>query len=278
MPPPPPAGTAHPQPHEATGSTGAEVRVERPQLRLVEDADPRVLVLIPCLNEAPRISQLVSEIVASHPTVDVLVVDDGSSDDTGKRAAQAGASVLRLPFNLGYGAALQTGYKYALARGYDRLVQMDGDGQHPASEVGGLLRSLDQGDTDLIVGSRFLGRADYRIPRLRLVGIRLFSWLTSLLARRRVTDPTSGFQAMNRRVMRFYGQDFYPYDYPDADMLVRVHYGGLSFREVPVVMLGGPPGKSMHSGLRPAYYVYKLLLSLALTWVSGPDRRAPTEG
>jgi len=220
----------------------------------------------------------VEEILAAHPDADVLIVDDGSSDDTGQRATEAGASVLRLPFNLGYGAALQTGYKYALARGYDLLVQMDGDGQHPASEIAGLLGSLDEGDTDLVVGSRFLGRADYRIPRLRLIGIRLFSWLTSLLARRKVTDPTSGFQAMNRRVMRFYGQDFYPYDYPDADMLVRVHYGGLSFREVPVVMLGGPPGKSMHSGLRPAYYVYKLLLSLALTWVSGPDRQAPTEG
>ncbi|HCP46086.1 MAG TPA: glycosyl transferase family 2 [Deltaproteobacteria bacterium] len=247
-------------------------------LRLVPEEEPRVLILIPCLNEAPRISQLVTELLLLHPTADVLVVDDGSSDDTGRRATEAGASVLRLPFNLGYGAALQTGYKYALARDYDLLVQMDGDGQHPASEVSDLLLALEEGETDLVVGSRFLGRADYRIPRLRLIGIRLFSWLTSVLAKRAVTDPTSGFQAMNRRVMRFYGQDFYPYDYPDADMLVRVHYGGLSFREVPVVMLGGPPGKSMHSGLRPAYYVYKLLLSLAIAWFSGPDHRAPTEG
>jgi hypothetical protein len=146
---------------------------------------------------------------------------------------------------------------------------MDGDGQHPPGEVAGLLERLGQGDADLVVGSRFLGRADYRIPWARKVGIGLFSRLTGCLMGRPVTDPTSGLQAMNSKVLRFYQQDFYPYDYPDADMLLRVHYAGLRFVEAPVVMLGGPPGKSMHTGMRPIYYVYKLLLSLALTWLSG---------
>ena len=152
---------------------------------------------------------------------------------------------------------------------------MDGDGQHPPEEISALLRHLDDPETDLVVGSRFLGRAAYRIPWLRRVGIGLFSRLTSWLVARRVTDPTSGLQAMNREVLAFYQQDFYPWDYPDADMLLRVHYAGLRFREVGVTMLGGPPGKSMHRGLRPIYYVYKLLLSLALTAVSGRQGADP---
>jgi len=232
-------------------------------------------VLIPCLDEGPRIGSLVRRIRELHPTVTVLVVDDGSTDDTAEQAAAAGAEVLQLPYNLGYGAALQTGYKYALEQGYQRLVQMDGDGQHPPEEISALLRHLDDPETDLVVGSRFLGRAAYRIPWLRRVGIGLFSRLTSWLVARRVTDPTSGLQAMNREVLAFYQQDFYPWDYPDADMLLRVHYAGLRFREVGVTMLGGPPGKSMHRGLRPIYYVYKLLLSLALTAVSGRQGADP---
>ena len=242
-------------------------------LRQPEPRRCSTLVIIPCLDEGPRIADLIGQIQAAHPDLDVLVVDDGSADDTAEQARGAGAAVVRLPFNLGYGAALQTGYKYALEQDYDRVLQMDGDGQHPVSELGPLLERLSAGDVDLVVGSRFLGRADYRIPLARLVGIRLFSRLTSALARRPVTDPTSGLQAMNRSVLRFYQQDFYPYDYPDGDMLLRVQYAGLRFEEVPVVMVGGPPGKSMHSGLRPIYYVYKLLLSLGLTWLSGPSSR-----
>ena len=241
---------------------------EPPSLRLLAAETPRTLILIPCLNEGPRIADIVTEVLSLHPQFDVLIVDDGSGDDTAKAAEASGAGVVRLPLHLGYGAALQTGYRYALEQGYERLVQMDGDGQHPPGEIAGLLERLDQGDTDLVVGSRFLGRADYRIPWLRRVGIGFFSRLTGWLVRRPVTDPTSGLQAMNSEVLLFYQQDFYPYDYPDADMLLRVHYAGLRCVEVPVVMLSGPPGKSMHTGMRPLYYVYKLLLSLALTWLS----------
>ena len=241
-------------------------------LRLVPSSGARTLIMLPCLDEGPRIAGLIAQLQGLHPGVDVLVVDDGSTDDTADVAAAAGAAVIRLPYNLGYGAALQTGYKYALENGYDRLVQMDGDGQHPPEEVSALLAQLDRGDVDLAVGSRFLGRADYRIPRSRQVGIRMFAWLTSRLAGQRITDPTSGLQAMNRRLLSFYQQDFYPWDYPDADMLLRVHYAGFRFAEVPVVMRGGPPGKSMHSGLRPIYYVYKLMLSLFLTWLTGTGR------
>lgn len=242
---------------------------EPARLRLLPSEGSRTLILIPCLNEAPRIAGIVRELTELYPHFDVLIVDDGSTDRTSEAAEGAGADVVRLPLHLGYGAALQTGYRYALEQGYVRLVQMDGDGQHPPSEVATLLDVLDQEDADLVVGSRFLGRADYKIPWLRRVGIGLFGHLTGWLVGKRVTDPTSGLQAMNRKVLDFYQQDFYPYDYPDSDMLLRVHYAGFRFVETPVVMRGGPPGKSMHTGMRPIYYVYKLLLSLALTWLSG---------
>jgi len=222
---------------------------------------------MPCLNEGPRMAALVARVLALNSSVDVLVVDDGSTDETADAARAAGAHVVSLPFNLGYGAALQTGYRFALDNGYERVVQMDGDGQHPPDEVNALLTRLDEGDVDLVIGSRFLGRADYVIPLARRLGIGLFARLTGALTRRTITDPTSGLQAMNKEVLRFYLRDFYPYDYPDADMLLRVHYAGLRFTEVPVVMRGGPPGRSMHSGLRPIYYVYKLLLSMSLAWV-----------
>ncbi len=255
--------------------SSAEPCTRHGHLRLLPDTSSRILVLIPCLDEGPRIGALIDELRRLQPQADVLVVDDGSRDDTVDRAREAGAAVLKLPFHLGYGAALQTGYRYALDGGYDIVVQMDGDGQHPADEVATLLAALHEQGCDLVVGSRFLGRKSYEIPRLRLLGITLFSQLVSALAGRPISDPTSGFQAMNRRTMHFYQQDFYPYDYPDADMLLRVHYEGLTFHEEAVQMLAGPPGKSMHSGLRPVYYVYKLLLSLGLTWLSSslPGKR-----
>lgn len=237
--------------------------------------ESKTLVLLPCLDEAPRIAGLVARLRELHPRFDVLVVDDGSGDDTAQVARRAGADVVRHPFRLGYGAALQTGYKYALERGYDRVVQMDGDGQHPPEEVATLVAALDDGTGDLVVGSRFLGKPCYRIPTARRVGIGFFSRLVSTLARRRISDPTSGFQAMNRSLLAFYRQDFYPWDYPDADMLLRVHQAGFRFVEVPVRMEAGPPGKTMHSGLRPIYYVYKLVLGLALTWLWAEGRRDP---
>ncbi len=237
-------------------------------------SEDRLLILLPCLNEGPRLGALLEELATRHPEADLLVVDDGSDDDTEAVARRQGAIVLRLPHNLGYGAALQAGYKYAWEKGYFRVVQMDGDGQHPPAEVATLLREAALQDADVIIGSRFLGRPCYPIPPLRRLGISLFSGLTTLLVGRRVTDPTSGFQVLNRRVLRFYGQDFYPYDYPDSDMLVRLHRGGYRFLEVGVEMREGAAGKSMHQGLAPLWYGYKLLLSTVLSWLtrgeSGP--------
>ncbi len=229
----------------------------------------KTLVVIPALNEAPRVGRVVASVRAGLPEADVLVVDDGSRDDTAPRARSSGARVVSLPFNLGYGVALQTGYKYALAQGYDLVLQMDADGQHEARDLPALLEAVQSNRADVAIGSRFLGDKNYRAPFARRLGMRLFAAIASRVTHTRVTDPTSGFQALNRRVVQYYASPAYPADYPDADVLIMLHYAGFRFVEVPVTMYGVEGGKSMHGGLRPLYYVFKMFLSILMVMLRG---------
>lgn len=225
----------------------------------------RLLVLIPAYNEAERIGGVLREIAAVLPGVDVLVVDDGSSDATIAEATANGAIVLPLPLNLGYGAALQAGYKFAVRHGYDLVAQMDGDGQHDASFLPKLLEQAGEEGVDVAIGSRFLDRdGHYRPSRARKVGMALFSRIASMVTRQRVSDPTSGFQVMRLDVAKFFCTNVYPADYPDADILILLHRSGFRIREV-AVQMRPPPGKSMHSGHRSLYYVYKMSLSIFVT-------------
>lgn len=232
----------------------------------------KTLVVIPAFNEAPRVGRVVSGVRDALPGADVLVIDDGSRDDTGPRARSAGARVVALPFNLGYGVALQTGYKYALAQGYDFVLQMDADGQHEARDLPALLEVVQSNRADVAIGSRFLGDRHYRAPFPRRLGIRLFAAIASWMTHTRVTDPTSGFQALNRRVVQYYASPAYPADYPDADVLIMLHYAGFRFAEVPVKMYAGDGGKSMHAGLRPLYYVFKMSLSILMVMLRGKQK------
>jgi glycosyltransferase involved in cell wall biosynthesis len=222
----------------------------------------RLLVVIPALNEAGRIRRVV-EGVRRRVDADVLVVDDGSSDATAPEARAAGAITATHAANLGYGAALQTGYRYALRHGYDAVLQLDADGQHDPASIPELLAALDR--ADLVVGSRFLHGESYRPPLLRRLGMWLFGTVASGLAGQRLTDPTSGYQAISRRALAFYAHERYPADYPDADVLAMVVRSGLRLAEVPVRMLASPDGKSMHAGaLRQFYYVFRMSLALGL--------------
>jgi len=223
-------------------------------------ADPELLIL-PAYDEAERLPGLLAELRRTLPGLELLVIDDGSRDGTAAAAARAGAHVVRHPFNLGYGAALQTGYKYALARGVERLVQMDADGQHLPSEIPGLLEPLRSGACDLVLGSRFLEPSDYRMGALRSLGRHLFRALARA-AGLAITDPTSGFQAMNRRALELFAGDWYPSDYPDVDVLVLATRAGLRLREHPVRMAPGGRPSTLHSGWKPLYYVYKMVLSM----------------
>ncbi len=223
------------------------------------------LVLIPAFNEAVAIRKVLDGIRAVDPGLPVIVVDDGSTDTTAAIARNAGARVLSLPFNIGYGAALQTGYKYALREGYDCVVQLDGDGQHEPADIPALLRVIERGEADLAIGSRFIGPSSYRPTLVRRLGMRLFSFLAFVLTGVRFSDVTSGFQALNRDLLRFFTTERYPADYPDADVLIMLKRAGVRVEEVPVRMYENGTARSMHSGLRPIYYTFKMLLSICLT-------------
>jgi glycosyltransferase involved in cell wall biosynthesis len=222
----------------------------------------RVLVLIPAYNEAGNIAATIAGVRRVVPEYDILVVDDGSRDGTAAAARSAGAVVLSHHFNMGYGVTIQTGYKYAAGKGYDYLVQLDGDGQHDPAGIPVLLAPVLAGDSDFAVGSRFLGADSYRPPFFRRLGIALFRKLVTVIIGRTITDPTSGFQAFNRDVIRFFTTDVFPCDYPDADMLVTLNMAGFRIVELPVRMFANPDGRSMHSGLKPLYYIFKMCLSL----------------
>ncbi len=221
-------------------------------------------IIIPAYNEAGRIAATITGI-RKFVNTDIIVINDGSTDKTVKEARDAGALVIELPFNLGYGAALQTGYKYALFKGYRFAVQMDADGQHDPGYIMPLLKEVRSGSADVAIGSRFLGEGDYRPTTLKKIGMIFFSMIASSITGQKVTDPTSGFQALNEKSMKFYASDAYPTDFPDADVLIMLHRKGMRFVEVPVKMNQSTKKKSMHSGIVPLYYLFKMVLSIFVT-------------
>lgn len=231
-----------------------------------------IVLIIPAFNEAAHLPSVLRAVSDANTPADVVVIDDGSSDATAEVARSEGAVVLRHPYNLGYGAAVQTGYKYALRHGARLLVQLDADGQHDPTAIPELLAPLEGGECDLVVGSRFLEAGDYSMSLPKRLGRDLFRGIARLLGMG-VTDPTSGFQAMNRRVLEFYCGDFFPSDFPDVDVLLAAHRQGLRILEVPVHMTEGLRESSLHSGLRTLYYPYKMLLAL---WAV-PSRRGGDE-
>jgi len=225
-------------------------------------ASARTLVIIPAHNEARNLGKVLAEIADLKLPLDVLVVDDYSTDETASVAVQMGARVLSLPCNLGYGGAVQSGFRYAGHYHYDFGVIMDADGQHAASSISELLRVVQEGKADVALGSRFLGRMDYRTSFVKRVGMAFFSQVVSRITGQRISDATSGFQAMNREVMAFFAADNYPVDFPDADTILLLHFAGFRLQEVPVVMRERLSGVSMHSSWKPIYYIAKMFLSI----------------
>ena len=223
----------------------------------------RVIAVVPAFNEEGAIGAVVTGIRALDPAIDVVVIDDASTDGTGARAAAAGATVLRLPYNLGIGGAVQTGFRFAQLRGYDSAVRLDGDGQHDPAELPKLLAALARGDADVVTGSRFVDGGDYRPPLGRRMGIVWFAWLVSRLTRRRVTDTTSGFQALNRRAIALFA-DEYPSDYPEVEASLLVAKQRLRLVEVQVTMREREHGTSSITFVRSIYYMLKVTLALVV--------------
>jgi glycosyltransferase involved in cell wall biosynthesis len=233
------------------------------------------LVIIPAFNEADAIGGVVSQCHARAPDFDVLVIDDGSSDATAAIAAQCGATVLRHPFNMNYGAALQTGYRYAARYGYAVAVQLDADGQHDPADAPRLADPILSGRADVVLGSRFLEHSTYEMPVLRRIGSHWFRFLVRAITGLSVTDPTTGLQGLSRNVLELYSSDVFPIDYPDADMLVLLRRNGFRIEEVPVQMKQRADSRSMHAGLGVLYYVYKMSLSILMNAFRAPIVRRP---
>jgi glycosyltransferase involved in cell wall biosynthesis len=220
------------------------------------------IVLIPAYQEERSIGGLVRSLRERYP-YDVLVVNDGSTDNTGQAAREAGAIVVDLPCNLGIGGAVQTGFLYARDRGYDIVVRIDGDGQHEIEDIPKVLEPILSGRADAVIGSRFLGETVYRGSIPRIFGIQHFRWLVNLFTGYRVTDPTSGFFAINRRLVVFYS-DHYPSDYPEVDAYILMHRLKARAVEVPVRMYERAEGKSSITAFRAVYYMLKVTLSFLI--------------
>jgi len=233
----------------------------------------RTLVFIPAWNEADSVATVIADVRERLPEADVLVVDDGSTDETAVRAAAAGATVAALPFNQGLGAALQTGYLYALREGYDFCAHLDADGQHPPAEVGRLLAEVRADRADLVIGSRYREAGagssgtdevkgdDYKPTLSRRIGTSVFRFFLTLATRQRFTDTTSGMRAANRRVMELFSENYSP-DFAEIESLQLAVRQGLRVEEVPVRMLERVGGSSFLTPLRSAFFIFKGMIVL----------------
>jgi glycosyltransferase involved in cell wall biosynthesis len=235
--------------------------VSEPPLAAAPLADVRRVAIVPAYNEERNILRVLGELRALDPGLEVVVVSDGSTDRTAEVAVAAGVHVLRLPFNLGIGGAVQTGFRYAWEEGFELAVRLDGDGQHDAAQLPAVVAPVVAGDADICIGSRFTGAGAYRSTAARRIGIRILAWVVSRIAHQRLTDTTSGFQALNRRGIALYAAEL-PSDYPEVEGLVIAVRHKLRVVEAPVTMREREHGRSSIGTLASIYYMIKVLLAI----------------
>lgn len=221
----------------------------------------RVLVIIPAFNESRTIGRVLDEVRTVPADLDIVVIDDGSTDHTADEVRKRGETVIPLPYNLGIGGAVQTGFRYALRKNYEAAVRIDSDGQHKPGEIPCLIDAMQRTGADVIIGSRFLGTAGYTTSPMRRMGVAVFTFINSMILRQRITDNTSGFQAFNRRAIRFLAEN-YPHDFPEPESIVLLSRNGFKIAEVPVCMREREHGQSSISRLHGPYYMIKVLLAI----------------
>lgn len=246
----------------------AEMKIGTPDPSPAIDPALRCLIIVPAFNERQSVGRLAHRLHRVMPTADVLVIDDGSTDDTLRQVPPC-TRVVSLPFNLGIGGAMQTGYRYAALHGYDVAVQVDGDGQHRPGEVPRLVRHLLESGADLAVGSRFIGERTYRQSFPRMVGIHILDKVIRLLCGLKITDCTSGFRVANRRVIRAFAH-WYPEDYPEPEVILLLHRGGFNIQELGVRMRRRRAGMTSIPLTRGIFYVLKVGMALCLDVFRNP--------
>jgi len=230
----------------------------------------KILVIIPAYNEEKGIIKTVESLkkvkLKGH-VVDYVVINDGSSDNTKNVCIDNNINFIDLPFNLGIGGAVQTGYKYAYYNNYDIAIQFDGDGQHDASYIGSLVEEIEKGN-NIVIGSRFVSElSKFKSTRIRRVGINFLSWLIKIVTKRKIYDPTSGFRAVDREIIKVFAND-YPSDYPEPDTIVSIIKKGYKVSEIPVEMNERETGSSSISAFKSIYYMIKVSLAIIIAALS----------
>jgi glycosyltransferase involved in cell wall biosynthesis len=229
-------------------------------------------IIIPAFNEEKQIVSVI-EGARQYGNADIVVIDDGSTDRTYELARSAGAFVIRHPFNMGAGVAIQTGYKYASENHYEFLLQIDGDGQHHPAHLPDLFLMIENRKYDLAIGSRFLNNSEYKTGLLKSAGIRLFRKIVRIITGEPITDPTSGYRCMNKDVFQYFTEDSFPWDYPDANIIIDLYRMGFTIGELPVTMAHNPEGRSMHRGIfKITYYLFKVFLSILVVLLRKKSR------
>lgn len=244
-------------------STTLSTKQDNPPPVAAMNTFPYTLIIVPAYNEADSLAHVIDKIRTNVPWVDIVVVNDGSRDATPDIARQKEVVLLDMPYNVGIGGAVQTGYKFAAKMGYEVAVQVDGDGQHPASQIEKLVITLIDTKANMVIGSRFVGDSGYDAPISRLVGIRILATVVSLLAQQRITDTTSGFRAVDRQAIKFLAQ-MYPRDYPEPEAIVLLSQADFKIVEVPVFMRERMGGVSSITFLKGLYYMVKVLLAVVI--------------
>ncbi|MBF0554188.1 MAG: glycosyltransferase family 2 protein [Nitrospirae bacterium] len=224
----------------------------------------KMLIIIPAFNEEKSIGAVIAKIRQTVPKADILVVSDGSTDNTAAISTGLGAHVINHAFNLGYGGALQSGFRFALNKNYDMVVTMDADGQHDPAYIENLLAAKVRDGANIVIGTRFID-SDYKAGFFKGAVISMFSTIIRLYTGKTITDPTSGFQLMDRAVLSYLSHgDNFPLDYPDANMIMLLHKKKFRIAETPVKMFSRLDGVSMHSGIRPLIYMVRMLLAIVM--------------
>lgn len=221
----------------------------------------KVLVIVPAYNEEESIKRVVDEIKAKNKFVDVVVINDGSKDNTVKEAKKTEATVINLPCNLGIGGAVQTGYLYAYKNDYDVAIQIDGDGQHDPKYIKNMIKLIEDKKADMVIGSRFIEKTSYKQTFLRMFGIKILSFLIKLFTGVKVYDATSGYRAVNKDIIKRFAES-YPSDYPEPDTNLQMILAKKKLVEMPMEMRLRTTGKSFASPLKSVQYMIKVSLAL----------------
>jgi glycosyltransferase involved in cell wall biosynthesis len=226
----------------------------------------KTLIIIPAYNEAENLPKLLHSLKDLGEGYDILVINDCSKDNTEEVCLKSGVKVVSLPVNLGIGGAVQTGYRYAYIHGYDAAVQVDGDGQHDPKYIKFLIKYLKEG-YHLCIGSRFIENEGFQSSKARRAGIKFFSWLIAVLTGIRITDPTSGFRACSKEVIKLFAAD-YPKDFPEPETVVTVLRNKLKVCEMPVIMNAREGGISSITNYKAIYYMIKVSLAMMIAAIS----------